>query len=164
LLRCWNDAAVRTVCAAYFARNPHLIELHIPHVGNWDFPKALVSFIHKFTLLARGSTDQQAIRRCRTGAERILDLGPNAPAERLGAYILRFPSAIEQLYGIARLRRRLLIGDGVSLIEERDGRALANSLGEVKGIPIGKPDAAMRLGLADLLRSGRPMDSITRLG
>jgi len=65
---------------------------------------------------------------------------------------------------VDRLRRRLLTGDGLSLIEERDRRALANSLGKVKGIPIGKPDAAMRLGFADLFRTGCPVDSITRLG
>jgi hypothetical protein len=49
-----------------------------------------------------------------------------------------------------------LTGDGSSLVEERNRRALANSLGKVKGIPIGKPDAAMRLGFADLFRTGVP--------
>lgn len=65
---------------------------------------------------------------------------------------------------IDRPRRRLSTGDSLGLIEEHDRRALANSLGKVKGIPIGKPDAAMRLGFADLFRTGCPMDSITRLG
>jgi len=59
---------------------------------------------------------------------------------------------------------QLSTGNGLSLIEERDRRALANSLGKVEGIPIGKPDAAMRLGFADLFRTGCPMDSITCLG
>ena len=57
-----------------------------------------------------------------------------------------------------------MTGDGLSLVEERDRRALANSLGKVKGIPIGKPDAAMRLGFADLFRTRCPVDPITRLG
>jgi hypothetical protein len=51
----------------------------------------------------------------------------------------------------------------LSLIEERDRRALANPLGKVKGIPIGKPDAAMRPGFADLFRAARSMNSVSRL-
>ena len=42
-----------------------------------------------------------------------------------------------------RQRRRLLAGGSLSLIEERDRRAFANPLGKIKGIPVGKPDAAM---------------------
>jgi hypothetical protein len=52
---------------------------------------------------------------------------------------------------------------GSSLIEERDRRALANPLGKVKGVPIGKPDAAMRPGFADLFRVARSMNSVGRL-
>src|SRR5215831_11338750 len=51
-----------------------------------------------------------------------------------------------------------------TLIEEQYRRTFANSLGKVQGVPIGKPDAAMRLRFADLFRVWCPMDSITRLG
>jgi hypothetical protein len=57
-----------------------------------------------------------------------------------------------------------LTRDGLSLIEERNRCSITHSLGKIKGIPIGKPDAAMRLGLADFFRTGGPMDSIARLG
>jgi hypothetical protein len=44
---------------------------------------------------------------------------------------------------VDRLRRQLSARDGLSLFEEHDRHALANSLGKVKGVPVGKPDAAM---------------------
>ena len=59
---------------------------------------------------------------------------------------------------------RLWMRHSLILIEECYRRAFANSLSEVQGVPIGKPDAAMRLRFADLLRTRRPMDAITRLG
>jgi hypothetical protein len=59
--------------------------------------------------------------------------------------------------------RRLLTGDSLRLIEERDRRAPANPLGKVKGVPIGKPDAAMRPGFADLFRVAGSMNSVGRL-
>jgi hypothetical protein len=49
---------------------------------------------------------------------------------------------------------RLLTGDSSRRIEERDRRAPANPLGKVKSIPIGKPNAAMRPGFADLASAG----------
>jgi hypothetical protein len=61
------------------------------------------------------------------------------------------------------LMRRLLTGDSLRLIEERDRRASTNPLGKVKCIPIGKPDAAMRAGFADLFRVARSMNSVGRL-
>src|SRR5206468_461175 len=51
--------------------------------------------------------------------------------------------------------RRLLTGDILSLIEERNRRALA--------IPIGKPDAAMRRGFTDLFRAARSVNSVGQL-
>src|SRR6266566_6070186 len=63
----------------------------------------------------------------------------------------------------SRLMRRLLTGDSLSLIEERNRRALANPLGKVKGIPIGKADAAMRRGFTDLFRAARSVNSVGRL-
>src|SRR5258706_4075559 len=59
--------------------------------------------------------------------------------------------------------RRLPTRHSLCVIEERDRRALANPLGKVKGIPIGKPDAAMRPGFADLFRVARSMNSVGRL-
>ena len=59
--------------------------------------------------------------------------------------------------------RQLLTGYSLRLIEERDRRALANSLGKVKGIPIGKPNAAMGPGFADLFRMAGSMNSVGRL-
>src|SRR6266404_5158137 len=59
--------------------------------------------------------------------------------------------------------RRLPTRHSLCVIEERNRRALANPLGKVKGIPIGKPDAAMRPGFADLFRVARSMNSIGRL-
>src|SRR5258708_15041223 len=56
--------------------------------------------------------------------------------------------------------RRLPTRHSLCLIEERNRRALANPLGKVKGIPIGKPDAAMRPGFADLFRVARSMNSV----
>jgi hypothetical protein len=60
------------------------------------------------------------------------------------------------------LMRRLLIGYSLRL-EERDRRGLANSLGKVKGIPIGKSNAAMGPGFADLFRVAGSMNSVGRL-
>jgi hypothetical protein len=59
--------------------------------------------------------------------------------------------------------RRLLTGDSLRLIEERDRCAPANPLGKVKGIPIGQPNAAMRPGFADLFRVAGSMNSVGRL-
>jgi len=59
--------------------------------------------------------------------------------------------------------RRLPTRHSLCLIEERNRCALANPLGKVKGIPIGKPDAAMRPGFADLFRVARSMNSVGRL-
>src|SRR5579864_2067364 len=56
--------------------------------------------------------------------------------------------------------RRLL---SLRLIEERDRCAFANLLGKVKGIPVGKPGAAMRPYFADLFRVARSMNSVGRL-
>src|SRR5215471_20438119 len=58
----------------------------------------------------------------------------------------------------------LLAGESPTLVEKRNRYARANTAGEVKGIPIGESDAAMRLGLADTFRMRRPMNSITCLG
>src|SRR5215831_385753 len=58
----------------------------------------------------------------------------------------------------------LLARESLRLVEKRDWHALANTPGEVEGIPIGEPDAAMGLGLADLFGSGRPVNAVTCLG
>jgi hypothetical protein len=71
---------------------------------------------------------------------------------------------LQDLKWVDRLTRLHCVETGLRLIEEHDRHTLANSLGKVKGIPIGKPDAAVRLSFADLFRTGCPMDTITRLG
>jgi len=58
----------------------------------------------------------------------------------------------------------LLVGESPTLVEKCNRYARANTLGEVKGVPIGESDAAMGLGLTDTFRMRRPMNSITCLG
>ena len=91
-----------------------------------------------------GGVQRTDIKDCRTGKGR------------------RVPSELRRRN--ADSETRLWMRDSLILIEECYRRAFANSISEVQGVPIGKPDAAMRLRFADLLRMRRPMDAITRLG
>src|SRR5271165_5869552 len=61
-------------------------------------------------------------------------------------------------------RRRGRRDDGRILVLELHDRPWANHGGEVESVPIGQPDAAVRLRLADRFGRRRSMDAIGRRG
>ena len=72
----------------------------------------------------------------------------------------RFPAALT-----ASIQQRRAGGpaSGCRLLHELDRHAGLHQLGQLCGIPIGQPHAAMAFGLADLRRIGRAVDAVGRL-